>query len=109
MDLLAGNADAATRIDAKCRQRMAENGKFWLAHYLGSVDRDVYSEADFATMPPVDFSVGTWSPAWLVQANLTTAARGAKSVTWMNCAHHPERTCPQEYAEHLRGLFRRYL
>lgn len=108
MDLLGGNADAALIVGPECRQRMAHNSQFWRQHYLGHVDKDTYSEADFASMPPVDFTVGAWSPAWLVYANLATAQRGARSVTWVNCAHHPELTCPEDYAVHLARLFNAY-
>lgn len=109
MDCLVGNADATINLSEGCRQRMNDNAGFWLQYYLNSVDRAVYLEEDFAAMPPVDFSVGTWTPAFLVYANLETAKRGARSVTWINCAHHPEKTCPEEYAEYLRARFREFL
>jgi pimeloyl-ACP methyl ester carboxylesterase len=109
IDFLTLNADAVLRVSPECRQRMKANAVFWSKYYLGKADSESYFEADFAAMPPVDFTVGAWSAAWIVYGNLDVAARGARSVTWINAAHHPELTCPDEFAEHLRGVFRRYL
>lgn len=105
IDILSGNADAVKGIPAACRERIEANALFWSQYYLGSVDGDRYSTEDFQAMPPVRFTVGTWSPAWLVYANLETAGRGDCAVTWFNCAHRPDLTCPDEYAAFLRDAF----
>jgi pimeloyl-ACP methyl ester carboxylesterase len=109
IDFLAMNADAVQSLSPECRQRMKANAVFWSRYYLGSADCDTYREQDFKTMPPVDITVGAWSAAWIVYGNLDLAARGARSVTWLNAAHHPELTCPDDFAAHLRHVFRRYL
>jgi pimeloyl-ACP methyl ester carboxylesterase len=96
------NAEKALGMGEEVRKRIDKNGEFWFRWYLGNVDTDVYTEDDFKRMPPVAFSVGSWTPAWLVYANIETAKRGNCPVTWFNCAHHPEITCPEEYSEYLR-------
>jgi len=105
IDILIGNADAVLSLSRECRQRIEQNAEFWAKYYLGCVDGDTYSAEDFQAMPPVQFTVGTWSPAWLVQANLETAKRGGCNVTWFNCAHRPDLTCPDQYAAFLRDAF----
>lgn len=103
------SAEGIEAVSEECRSRIRENGKFWREFYLGTVDRDQYSAQDFALMPPVDFTVGTWSPSWLTYANIVTAQRGNCPYTWMQCAHHPERTCPEELAEHITVTVKKYL
>ncbi len=109
IDVLIGNADAVTALSPQCRQRIERNAQFWSRYYLGCVDGDSYSAEDFRLMPPVDFTVGTWSPAWLVHANRETAMRGDRPVKWFDCAHRPDLTCPDEYAAFLRKRFSDYL
>ena len=105
MDILSGNAEAVSAVSTACRERIEANARFWSQYYLGSVDGDRYLAEDFQAMPPVRFTVGAWSPAWLVYANLETARRGDCDVTWFNCAHRPDLTCPDEYAAFLRHAF----
>ena len=70
--------------DAAMCARMAQNRAYWAQYYLGTVDMGRYFEEDFAHMAPVDFTIGTWTPSWLTAANQATAARGKRSVTWVN-------------------------
>lgn len=86
------------------RVRKDANAKYWGKWYMGSVDGDSYSAADFAAMPPVAFSVGTFSPGWIVYANIETAKRGSCPVTWINCGHHPECSCPEVLADYIHGV-----
>ncbi len=90
-------------------ERVRKNTVFWKKHYFGSSDMDTYSAEDLAKMPPIDFSVGAWTPAWLVYANIETAKRANKSVTWLPCAHYPQVVCPEELAEYIRKTCRLYL
>lgn len=103
------NAEKALGLTAEVRARLDENAVFWGKWYLGTVDTDSYTAEDLERMPPVDFTVGTWTPAWLVYANLATAARGKYPVRWFNCAHHPEITCPIEYAQYMCETIKKYL
>jgi pimeloyl-ACP methyl ester carboxylesterase len=98
-----GNLEKWMNLDEGCRDRIRKNNDFWFKYYRGTVDMDVYTEDDFRKMPPTIFSVGAWTPSWLVYANLETAKRGNCPVTWLNCAHHPELICPEELASHIRS------
>lgn len=97
-----GDYNAWMSLSEECRMRLFRNRPYWQTHYVSTVDQESYTAADFASMPPVCFSVGAWSPAFLVQANLTVAARGDCPVFWLSCAHHPEITCPETLAGHIR-------
>lgn len=103
------NVEKAQTVEEKTKKRIEKNSKFWERWYLGTVDRDTYTAEDFAAMPPVDFSVGTWTPSWLVYANIGTANRGNCSLTWFNCSHHPEISIPAEYAAYMRKTIHKYL
>jgi pimeloyl-ACP methyl ester carboxylesterase len=89
--------------------RIKENMIFWEKYYLGTVDLDTYSAEDLAKMPNLDFSVGTWTPSWMTYANIETAKRGNKSVTWLPSAHYPQVICPEELADYVRKTCRQYL
>jgi hypothetical protein len=82
---------------------------FWRKWGIGTVDREVYTEEDFAKMPPTLFSVGVWTPAFLVYANIETAKRGNCPVTWFMCAHTPHISCPEEYSVYMRKTIKKYL
>ncbi|MEA4895114.1 MAG: alpha/beta hydrolase [Oscillospiraceae bacterium] len=103
------NADRYMELDEDCRQRMAQNGVFWGQWYLGTVDTDSYTAEDFSRMPPTSFTVGAWSYAWVVYANIETAKRGNCPVTWINSAHLPNISCPEEYAKYLKETIKKYL
>ncbi|WP_419961819.1 alpha/beta fold hydrolase [Psychrobacillus sp. BM2] len=104
-----GNLEKWRALGDECHKRIEENGAFWSKYYLGFVDKDVYSEDDFKKMPPTSFSVGAWTPSWLVYANIVTAQRGNCPVTWLNCAHHPEIVCPEELATYIRNCSKEYV
>ena len=104
-----GSLKGVEAMPADARTRMQSTGGYWAKYYRGSVDRDQYTSEDFAKMPPVEFTVGTWTPAWLVFANLETAKRGNCPVTWLNSAHHPELSCPDELAAHIKKTVKKYM
>lgn len=106
---LIGNAEKVLGMGEEVRKRTQMNGIFWAKWYRGTVDMDVYSEEDFKRMPPTEFTVGTWTPAWLVYANIETAKRGKCPITWINCAHMPNVTCPEEYTQYMRKVIAKYL
>lgn len=103
-----GSMQGIEAMSADARSRMQATGGYWEKYYRGSVDGDRYLAEDFAKMPPVEFTVGTWTPSWLVFANIETAKRGNCPVTWLNCAHHPELTCPDELATHIKRAVKKY-
>ncbi|HSZ51047.1 MAG TPA: alpha/beta hydrolase [Caulobacteraceae bacterium] len=92
-------------LGQECRARIRKNYAYWVKYYRGSVDGVSFSEADLKSMPPTTFSVGSWSPSWLVYANLATAQRGNCPVSWLNGAHFPETTCPEDLANLIRQTF----
>lgn len=103
-----GNKAGIETVTPEMHNRMEKNHEFWLQYYRGKVDMDRYMEEDFEKMPPVEFTVGTWTPSWLVVANLETAKRGDCPVTWLHCAHHPELTCPEDLAAHIKAAAKKY-
>ena len=90
-------------------KRVEKNRVFWEKYYLGTVDLDSYSAEDLAKMPNLDFSVGTWTPSWLVYANIETAKRGKKHVTWLPCSHFPQVVCPEDLAAYILKTCKKYL
>ena len=103
------NAEKAMGIGAETRERIEKNGEFWSEWYLGTVDMDTYTAEDFALMPPTAFTVGTWTPSWLTYANVQVAKRGNCRIQWVESSHHPEITCPKEYAIYMDEMISRYL
>ncbi len=104
-----GTLEGIEAIDAAQNARMAKNRDHWAQYYLGTVDMGRYSEEDFAHMAPVDFTIGTWTPSWLTAANQATAVRGNRPVTWVNSAHSPHLTMPEEMANIVREKVKQYL
>jgi hypothetical protein len=76
---------------------------------LGYADQRTYSALELAKMPPVVFSVGLLSPAWLVEANLQVARRGKTEVVWLPCMHAPDITIPSLLAKHIREYTKKHL
>jgi pimeloyl-ACP methyl ester carboxylesterase len=105
---MVGSLEKWRALGPDCLKRIAQNSLFWATYYLGTVDRDTYSADDLAKMPNVEFSVGTWTPSFLVYANIETAKRAGKSVTWLPCAHYPQVVCPEELADYVRRTCNRY-
>lgn len=103
------NAKQVADLGEETRERIRKNGEFWGKWYLGTVDVDTYTAEDFAKMPPAAFTVGTWSPSWLTQANITVAERGNCPIRWVQSAHHPEITIPKEYAAYMDEMIQKYL
>jgi len=90
-------------------KRSEANNEYWAKYYLGTIDVDTYTKEDLEKMPPLAFSVGAWSPYWMVYANMTTAERGGKPCTLLPCGHMPQTVCLEEFTEHLRNTCRKYL
>ena len=103
------NAETSLKVSPEVRERLAKNLDYWATWYLGTVDADSYYKEDFEKMPPVSFSVGTWTPSWLVYSNIVTAERGGCPLTWFNCPHHPELVIPKELAAYLKETIEQYL
>lgn len=89
-------------------RRIQENVVFWGQYYLGTVDCDTYSAEDLISMPNLEFSVGTWTPSWLVYANIETAKRGNRPFTWLPSAHYPQIACPEILADYIRNTCKKY-
>jgi pimeloyl-ACP methyl ester carboxylesterase len=104
-----GNYDEWMKLDPDFHKRIKGNAVFWGKYYLGTVDSVSYSAEDLAKMPNVEFSVGSWSPAWAVYANIETAERGNRPYTWLSCAHFPQVSCPEVLADYIRRTCRKYL
>ena len=90
-------------------KRHEANSEYWAKYYLGTIDVDTYTKEELEKMPNLEFSVGAWSPYWMVNANQTTAERGGKPCTLLPCGHVPQAVCPEEFAEFLRKTCRKYL
>jgi len=90
-------------------KRSAQNDEYWAKYYLGSIDLDTYTKEDLEKMPNLEFSVGAWSPYWMVYANMSTAKRGGKPCTLLPCGHIPQAACPEEFVNFLRETCRKYL
>ena len=80
-----------------------------LCQKLRSTGRLSYTEEDFEHMAPIDVTIGIWTPSWLTAANQATAARGKRPVTWINSAHAPHVTMPQEMAKLISQKTEQYL
>lgn len=91
-----------------CRKRIKENSKFWGKYYLGTVDLVTYTDEELSQMKNVDVSVGCWSAAWCVAANISVAKRGNFPYRWMMSSHSPHITCPEELAEYIKTTCQKY-
>ena len=90
-------------------KRFEANGEYWAKYYLGTIDLDTYTKEELEKMPNLEFSVGAWSPYWMVYANITTAERGGKPYTILPCSHVPQVVCLEEFTDFLRMTCRKYL
>jgi len=90
-------------------ERNEANSEYWTKYYLGTIDTDTYTDEELEKMPNLEFSVGAWSPYWMVYANKTAAERGGKPCTLLPCGHVSQAVCPEEFAEFLRKTCRKYL
>lgn len=103
------NAEQVKQLGEAARERIRINGEFWTEWYLGTVDLDTYTAEDFKMMPPTAFTVGTWTPSWLAYANIQVAQRGGCPIRWVPSSHHPEITCPKQYAAYMDEMISVYL
>ena len=100
--------DKWMELDPVCRARMKQNGMFWSKYYLGSADSVHYTDDELRKMRNVDVSVGAWSSAWCVYANISTAQRGGFPVCWLPSSHSPHITCPEVLAQYIRETCKKY-
>lgn len=104
------NYDAYISMGKETIDRIQKNLIYWRKYYLGTVDNIEYEEEELKNLPPTDFTVGTFSPAWLVFANIHAAKlAGNRCVTWLNSAHHPEVTCVNVLSDYIRKTVNKYL
>jgi len=90
-------------------ERVEANDKYWGQYYLGSIDVDTYTNEELEAMPNLEFSVGAWSPYWMVYANMSTAERGGKPCTLLPCGHCPQVVCLEEFVEFIRTTCKKYI
>lgn len=100
--------DKWMELDPVCRARIAKNGEFWGKYYLGTVDMVTYTDEELSRMRNVDISVGCWSAAWCVYANLSVAARGHFPYRWLMSSHSPHITCPEDLAAYIKEICDKY-
>lgn len=90
-------------------QRREQNSGFWHKWYLKSIDSEPFTAEQLKKIPNLQFTVGTWSPAWLAFANIEAASESNRPYKWFECSHHPEITCPDDYALFIAETTRQYL
>jgi len=100
---------AFAALSPEYHERISKNGEVWVDFVLGYADQRTYSAKELANMPPLVFSVGLFSMAWLVEANLQTARRANAEIVWLPCKHFPQVSIPDLLAEHIRKYTKRYL
>ena len=81
-------------FDDELNDRLEKNRAYWAKYYLGTADAHHYSDEELARIPACDFSVGTWTTAWLPYANIQVAKRGGFSCTWVPASHLPGSELP---------------
>jgi hypothetical protein len=96
-------------LGKEVHDRIDKNSIYWSEYYLGSVDKYSYSEEELKSMPNLEFSVGAWTPAWMVAANISTAKRANVNYTWLPAAHYPEVVCPDVLAKYIQTTSEKYL
>lgn len=106
---LASDPEAQKAPVEDYAKRSHNNGETWLDYYFGTIDQPTYTAEQLEKLPPVIFTVGLLSPAWLVEGNLKTARRGNKEVVWLPCAHVPNITIPDLLAKFIGEQVQRYL
>jgi len=107
--MFTGDPQAWAALGPEYHERINKNGEVWIDLVLGHGDQRTYSAQELAKMPPLVFSVGMLSPAWLVYANLETAKRANAEVVWLPGMHFPQVTCPDLLAKHIRVNTKKHL
>ena len=98
-----------TALGPEIHERTTKNAKYWATYYLGTVDRDTYTEEELKRMPNLEFAVGAWTPSWMTAANIANANRAGVPYTWLPSSHYPEVVCPEKLAEFIRTTCEKYL
>lgn len=104
-----GDPEKWAALGSEYHERQFKNGEVWMDCVMGYSDQRVYSTKELANMPPLIFSVGMVSPAWIVYANLETAKRANAEVVWMPGMHYPQVLCPDLLAKHIRVNTKKHL
>jgi pimeloyl-ACP methyl ester carboxylesterase len=99
---VVGDSQAWAALGPEYHERINKNGEVWVDYVLGYADQRTYSKQELSKMPPMVFSVGFTSPAWLAFANLQVARRANAEVVWLPCLHYPQVTIPVLLAQHIR-------
>lgn len=87
---MVGDPQAWAALDPEYHERISKNGEVWVDYVLGYADQRTYSAQELSKMPPMVFSVGYTSAAWLAFANLQVARRANAEVVWLPCLHFPQ-------------------
>jgi hypothetical protein len=75
LPILIDDDQAFQNLDPAYLDRVSQNGDVWVDLYMEPVSRRSYTAEELAGMPPVVFSAGLFSPAWMTEANRRTAER----------------------------------
>ena len=106
---IAGDPNFLSSLDPGYSKRVYNNGEIWIDCILEHADQRTYSAKELMNMPPLVFSVGMMSPAWLVYANIETAKRANAEVVWFPGTHMPQVTSPDLLAKHIRVNTKKHL
>jgi pimeloyl-ACP methyl ester carboxylesterase len=109
LPMIAGDPKVMAELGPEYHERTFKNGEIWLDFILEHADQRTYLTKELVNMPPLIFSVGMMSPAWLVYANLETAKRANAEVVWLPGTHIPRVTCPDLLAKHIRVNTKKHL
>jgi pimeloyl-ACP methyl ester carboxylesterase len=104
-----GDPQAWAALGPEYHERISKNGEVWVDYVLGYADQRTYSEQELYKMPPLVFSIGYNSAAWLAFANLQVASRANAEVVWLPCLHFPQVTIPDQLARHIRKHTKKHL
>jgi pimeloyl-ACP methyl ester carboxylesterase len=106
---MVGDPQAWTALGPEYHERIGKNGEVWVDYVLHYADQRTYSRRELSRMPPMVFSIGYNSAAWLAFANLQVACRANAEVVWLPCLHFPQVTIPDLLAKHIRKYTKKYL
>lgn len=104
-----GDPQAWAALGPKYHERLSKNGEVWVDYVLGYADQRTYSKQELSKMPPLVFSIGYNSAAWLAFANLQVASKANAEVVWLPCLHYPQVTIPDLLAQHIRRHTKKHL
>jgi pimeloyl-ACP methyl ester carboxylesterase len=109
LPILIDDDQAFQNLDPAYLDRVSQNGDVWVDLYMEPVSRRSYTAEELAGMPPVVFSAGLFSPAWMTEANRRTAERAGLDVVWLPCHHYVHISHPALLADHIREQTQKHL